>query len=537
MSTVNRLKYIIKEQLLNAAEEICKEFENTIVRYEEEIDTLRKQLEGFTGLLKSTPHIKLHRIGFPEPDPIKESDVPAVEGLKRGETSDVDPEEAEPPVRGEELELEPPSSPFGAPLNSEGSDVTDSDSVVELSVFPGKKRLMTNIKPNAPQRPSDSADCSPTPSSPYEYEYEFEYDAEQPDPRESRAHPGEQLFNWERLGLKENEGLVSKDFEELCGRRQAENREVATNTNISVSEELDEGKPGSGTEQVLPLSSQSDAQNQTSSYKGRGAPKPRRIKGQPLCETCGVRMKNRYQVAKHRELHSGKKHICPVCHKSFNLRSSLSAHSKNHREPQMPSCQICKKQFPREELALHMETHAEVRTFVCDVCGQSFLTRQSLSAHTVSHRASDRAVHTCQRCRKTFLHEHQLLAHLGAHSREGSLSCETCGRTFSGQRMLMKHRRNPCLSCKICGQQLPSRLDKAAHMKTHQRHDCFHCKKSYLLQRELEAHLPKCLTERPCLCQFCGRRFKYPVTLSNHVRIHSAAAAAPVVRHEGKASD
>lgn len=59
MSSLQRLQEFISGRLVAAVADIFSEFENTIVRYEEEIDRQRRLLD-----LCCKPELKLHRVGM-----------------------------------------------------------------------------------------------------------------------------------------------------------------------------------------------------------------------------------------------------------------------------------------------------------------------------------------------------------------------------------------------------------------------------------------------------------------------------------------
>ena len=52
------------------------------------------------------------------------------------------------------------------------------------------------------------------------------------------------------------------------------------------------------------------------------------------CNICGIKLKCRFYLEQHKETHNGKIHKCPVCSKSFAVKSYLKAHMRrvNHKQ-------------------------------------------------------------------------------------------------------------------------------------------------------------------------------------------------------------
>nr|XP_054593028.1 uncharacterized protein LOC107374367 isoform X2 [Nothobranchius furzeri] len=98
MSSAQSLREFIRERLTDAAAEIFSEFEQTIVRYEEELDRQRRLLE-----ISWKPQINLHRIELPLHDVSKDEEVLTDQQLWNQErTSSLDQEQPEPLQEGPE---------------------------------------------------------------------------------------------------------------------------------------------------------------------------------------------------------------------------------------------------------------------------------------------------------------------------------------------------------------------------------------------------------------------------------------------------
>ncbi|KAL0893379.1 hypothetical protein ABMA27_014966 [Loxostege sticticalis] len=148
----------------------------------------------------------------------------------------------------------------------------------------------------------------------------------------------------------------------------------------------------------------------------RGAFLKRRTCGQRdrsyVCETCGIELKTKTRLRKHRWIHSSDRpfscprcpfrsrtklelnqHIrhghaparpksCPYCPAVFRSASNLSSHKKMHFPPAF-HCRECQRGFKfKQALENHVATqHSNAKPFSCATCGETFPIRKTLRTH------------------------------------------------------------------------------------------------------------------------------------------------------------
>ncbi|KAM9426371.1 uncharacterized protein KZ484_018702 isoform 2-T2 [Pholidichthys leucotaenia] len=103
MFLVQPLRRLIGERLAAAAEEIITKFEQIINQYKEEIDHQSRLVN-----IRCCPHIKIHRIDFPQQPDYKEEVLADQQLWNQERISVLEQQELEPPQMSEQQELEPP---------------------------------------------------------------------------------------------------------------------------------------------------------------------------------------------------------------------------------------------------------------------------------------------------------------------------------------------------------------------------------------------------------------------------------------------
>ena len=149
------------------------------------------------------------------------------------------------------------------------------------------------------------------------------------------------------------------------------------------------------------------------------------------CDFCSFTSHRRYNLNRHRRIHTGNMFKCEKCDRKFNEPGKLKSHK-------------CK---------IHIPKCASKLTYVCDICSTSGLKSvESLRQHVLSqHNIEETFV--CVSCSsQVIFHDPQEFKnHLQSlhtvNSRNLSYSiCNECGREFKYLRSLQKHKENCVIS-------------------------------------------------------------------------------------------
>ncbi|XP_026736502.1 uncharacterized protein LOC113500043 isoform X1 [Trichoplusia ni] len=133
---------------------------------------------------------------------------------------------------------------------------------------------------------------------------------------------------------------------------------------------------------------------------------------------------------------------CPVdgCGKTFFLRATLTKHSRTHTDTRRYVCVTCGKRFlDKQTLDEHGVTHLQIKPFQCHICLKQLTRRSRLRMHVRAHEEelSPSLVRVCAVCARAFRdHPHAQVPTSYTHMHEEELSpslvrvCAVCARAF-----------------------------------------------------------------------------------------------------------
>nr|XP_053635875.1 zinc finger and BTB domain-containing protein 41-like isoform X1 [Cherax quadricarinatus] len=305
--------------------------------------------------------------------------------------------------------------------------------------------------------------------------------------------------------------------------------------------------------------------------------------GEYSCNDCGIKFGTADELSNHRKLvhiiKNDEKYSCPVCAKTYELRSKFITHIVKLHKGQVPVdgliwgsrgslvCCTCKKKFKKASLFLaHEKTHWNNR-LICQHCKNTYPSLTLLQDHVLTHYFGDyvcneccikftslhqlnmhgKKVHrvkvsnVCEYCNKEFSEQVYLICHRrkehpeSEECRKAKFSCSECGMKFMVRGNLSKHLRmhdrekvaKPC-ACDVCGKVLSNKYSLASHQKTHSRDTSYKCKvcdKAFVSKYTLVDHVRRIHEEVGCgrdkVCKECGRTFFTNSELKYHIKTHT----------------
>ncbi|XP_056265565.1 gastrula zinc finger protein XlCGF7.1-like isoform X2 [Pseudoliparis swirei] len=157
-------------------------------------------------------------------------------------------------------------------------------------------------------------------------------------------------------------------------------------------------------------------------------------------------------------------------------------------------CSECGERFLTEDLRKHMKIHTRERTLSCQVCKKTFKHSGSVQRHLLTHTREK--PFSCSVCEKSFRRKSRLKLHMMMHTGEKPFSCSQCGRGFTERASLKRHMTihtgEKPFSCSVCEKTFIHRGKLKGHMITHtgeKQFSCSVCTKYYTRMEHLKRHM------------------------------------------------
>ena len=155
------------------------------------------------------------------------------------------------------------------------------------------------------------------------------------------------------------------------------------------------------------------------------APPPSAKRFKCLEDGCSFSTNRRFNLRIHQDTHSGLKHPCDQCPKSFSQLQVLTRHKQSvHSSERKFACDECDFKCARKDLLQkHKLIHRDDKPFKCGHCDYSCVQKGQLTAHVRTHTGDK--PYKCTECPAAFTQSGNLRIHLNYHESSKSWT-HTC---------------------------------------------------------------------------------------------------------------
>ncbi|KAM6404305.1 zinc finger protein 335 isoform 2-T2 [Rhynochetos jubatus] len=177
-----------------------------------------------------------------------------------------------------------------------------------------------------------------------------------------------------------------------------------------------------------------------------------------------------------------------------------------------PSCRFLGKKYRKY---YYRSPKPLMRPYLCRICGSRFLTHDDLRFHVNSHEANDPQLFKCLQCSYRSRRWSSLKEHMFNHVGSKPYKCEECSYTSVYKKDVIRHSA-------VHSQDRKKRADLPPKLNSF---PCPICNRVYPVQKRLTQHLKTHSTEKPHMCDKCGKSFKKRYTFKMHLLTHIQAIA------------
>ncbi|XP_063028384.1 zinc finger protein 335 isoform X12 [Melospiza melodia melodia] len=156
-----------------------------------------------------------------------------------------------------------------------------------------------------------------------------------------------------------------------------------------------------------------------------------------------------------------------------------------------------------------------MRPYLCRICGSRFLTHDDLRFHVNSHEADDPQLFKCLQCSYRSRRWSSLKEHMFNHVGSKPYKCEECNYTSVYKKDVIRHST-------VHSRDRKKRADPPPKLNSF---PCPVCNRVYPMQKRLTQHMKTHSTEKPHMCDKCGKSFKKRYTFKMHLLTHIQAIA------------
>ncbi|KAJ8401355.1 hypothetical protein AAFF_G00385860 [Aldrovandia affinis] len=158
-----------------------------------------------------------------------------------------------------------------------------------------------------------------------------------------------------------------------------------------------------------------------------------------------------------------------------------------------------------------------LRPHNCRVCGSRFLSQEDLRFHVDSHEGNDPEKFKCLQCSYRCKRWSSLKEHMFNHEGTKPYKCEECDYTSVYRKDVIRHSA-------VHNKDKKKKADMVflglAQVAKNTQFPCPVCSRVYPMQKRLTQHMKTHSTEKPHMCDKCGKSFKKRYTFKMHLLTH-----------------
>ncbi|XP_040837325.1 zinc finger protein 335 isoform X3 [Ochotona curzoniae] len=156
-----------------------------------------------------------------------------------------------------------------------------------------------------------------------------------------------------------------------------------------------------------------------------------------------------------------------------------------------------------------------LRPYLCRICGSRFLSHEDLRFHVNSHESGDPQLFKCLQCSYRSRRWSSLKEHMFNHVGSKPYKCDECNYTSVYRKDVTRHAA-------VHNRDRKKRPDSSPKLSSF---PCPVCGRVYPMQKRLTQHMKTHSTEKPHMCDKCGKSFKKRYTFKMHLLTHIQVVA------------
>ncbi|XP_057212436.1 zinc finger protein 335-like isoform X2 [Triplophysa rosa] len=175
------------------------------------------------------------------------------------------------------------------------------------------------------------------------------------------------------------------------------------------------------------------------------------------------------------------------------------------------------KRFLQKKYKKYMNRNKYYRTLKpllrphnCWICGSRFLSQEDLRFHVDSHEGKDPERFKCLQCSYRCKRWSSLKEHMFNHEGSKPYKCEVCDYSSVYKKDVIRHSA-------VHNKNKSRKIDVVPKMSEF---PCPICRRVYPMQKRLTQHMKSHSTDKPHMCDKCGKSFKKRYTFKMHLLTH-----------------